>query len=317
MSNFIDNAGKNGNGTLMPQTFIEEPITPQGEGVHRGLPQGVQRAPASRRRSRPPRATTRSTLRRRREAGGHRPTRKKIARRARGPEGAGGRRHRHLEEAVLEVGPGRTSTTHEAFRREQVVMGMVKDGRVVFANEADRARLAKRRQAVGARKEGLAALRTCRELRPCPRDHAQMAVSGALMGLVYALIAYGFQLTYATSKSINFGQGELVMVSAFVSLTLLDLGPALLARGAARAPLRRAARARGGARGGAARARAEERGLDPAHHHRRPVPLLGRREHLGPRRPARSRPRSRPTRSTCSAWTSPRSSCRWPSASSR
>lgn len=53
---------------------------------------------------------------------------------------------------------------------------------------------------------------------------AQMAVSGALMGLVYALIAYGFQLTYATSKSINFGQGELVMVSAFVSLSLLNAG---------------------------------------------------------------------------------------------
>jgi branched-chain amino acid transport system permease protein len=53
---------------------------------------------------------------------------------------------------------------------------------------------------------------------------AQMAVSGALMGLVYALIAYGFQLTYATSKSINFGQGELVMLSAFFSLTLLDHG---------------------------------------------------------------------------------------------
>ena len=51
-----------------------------------------------------------------------------------------------------------------------------------------------------------------------------MTVSGALMGLVYALIAYGFQLTYATSKSINFGQGELVMVSAFVSLTLVTLG---------------------------------------------------------------------------------------------
>src|SRR5512137_2730950 len=51
-----------------------------------------------------------------------------------------------------------------------------------------------------------------------------MAVSGALMGLVYALIAYGFQLTYATSKSVNFGQGELVMVSAFISLTLTNLG---------------------------------------------------------------------------------------------
>jgi branched-chain amino acid transport system permease protein len=53
---------------------------------------------------------------------------------------------------------------------------------------------------------------------------AQIVVSGALMGLVYALVAYGFQLTYATSKSINFGQGELVMVSAFVSLSLLGTG---------------------------------------------------------------------------------------------
>ena len=52
----------------------------------------------------------------------------------------------------------------------------------------------------------------------------QMATSGALMGMVYALIAYGFQLTFATSKSINFGQGELVMLSAFFSLTLLNLG---------------------------------------------------------------------------------------------
>lgn len=52
----------------------------------------------------------------------------------------------------------------------------------------------------------------------------QMMVSGALMGLVYALVAYGFQLTYATSKSINFGQGELVMLSAFFSLTLTNSG---------------------------------------------------------------------------------------------
>jgi branched-chain amino acid transport system substrate-binding protein len=33
--------------------------------------------------------------------------------------------------------------THEAFRRDQVVMGMVKDGRVVFANEAEKQRLVK------------------------------------------------------------------------------------------------------------------------------------------------------------------------------
>jgi len=67
----------------------------------------------------------------------------------------------------------------------------------------------------------------------------QMVVSGALMGLVYALIAYGFQLTYATSRSLNFGQGELVMVSAFVALSCISLGlpyglmlPAALAFGA-------------------------------------------------------------------------------------
>lgn len=53
---------------------------------------------------------------------------------------------------------------------------------------------------------------------------AQIVVSGALMGLVYALVAYGFQLTFATSKSINFGQGELVMISAFFSLTLMNWG---------------------------------------------------------------------------------------------
>jgi branched-chain amino acid transport system permease protein len=57
-----------------------------------------------------------------------------------------------------------------------------------------------------------------------PTIYAQILVGGALMGLVYALIAYGFQLTYATSKSLNFGQGELVMVSAFVSLSLIDRG---------------------------------------------------------------------------------------------
>ncbi len=52
----------------------------------------------------------------------------------------------------------------------------------------------------------------------------QLIISGAFMGLVYTLIAYGFQLTYATSKSLNFGQGELVMLCAFFSLTLINLG---------------------------------------------------------------------------------------------
>jgi branched-chain amino acid transport system permease protein len=53
---------------------------------------------------------------------------------------------------------------------------------------------------------------------------AQMVVSGGIVGLVYALIAYGFQLTYSTSRSVNFGQGELVMLSALFSLSLLNWG---------------------------------------------------------------------------------------------
>ncbi len=114
-----------------------------------------------------------------------------------------------------------------------------------------------------------------------------MTVSGALMGLVYALIAYGFQLTYATSKSINFGQGELVMVSAFFephahSASGFPTGSWCrcgLLFGALLGLV-------GGARRGAPRAGAEERGLDPPHHHRRPLPLLRRGEHLGARRPA-------------------------------
>lgn len=53
---------------------------------------------------------------------------------------------------------------------------------------------------------------------------AELILNGIAIGMIYTLIAYGFQLTYSTSKSINFGQGELVMISAFFTLTLLNLG---------------------------------------------------------------------------------------------
>ena len=45
MSNFIDNAGKNGNGTLMPQTFIEEPITPRAKAFIEGYHKNIQSKP--------------------------------------------------------------------------------------------------------------------------------------------------------------------------------------------------------------------------------------------------------------------------------
>jgi branched-chain amino acid transport system permease protein len=48
----------------------------------------------------------------------------------------------------------------------------------------------------------------------------QVIVSGLFTGLLYALIAFGFQLTYATSKTANFGQGSIVMLGGLLAAIL-------------------------------------------------------------------------------------------------
>jgi branched-chain amino acid transport system substrate-binding protein len=144
MSNYIDNAGANGNGTLMPQTFIEEPVTPRAkafiEAYHKAY--NVQRIPS------PVSA-----------AQGY----DAVLIFAAAVKQAGSTNSlairdalENLKEPVDGVIARWTKpyskwsptdvTTHEAFRKDQTVMGMVKDGRVVFANEADRARLQKHGQ---------------------------------------------------------------------------------------------------------------------------------------------------------------------------
>jgi branched-chain amino acid transport system substrate-binding protein len=144
MSNYIDNAGKNGNGTLMPQTFIEEPITPKAkefiQAYHKTY--GVQRIPS------PVSA-----------AQGY----DAVYLFAAAVKQAGTTESPKIAQALEDLKApvhGVIATwskpyskwdpsnvdTHEAFRRDQVVMGMVKDGRVVFANDSDRARLAKTAQ---------------------------------------------------------------------------------------------------------------------------------------------------------------------------
>jgi branched-chain amino acid transport system permease protein len=50
---------------------------------------------------------------------------------------------------------------------------------------------------------------------------AQLIVSGIALGMIYALIAFGYQLTFATSATLNFGQGEALMLGALVGLTLV------------------------------------------------------------------------------------------------
>jgi branched-chain amino acid transport system permease protein len=49
----------------------------------------------------------------------------------------------------------------------------------------------------------------------------QLVVSGISLGMIYAVIAFGYQLTFATSGTLNFGQGEALMLGALVGLSLV------------------------------------------------------------------------------------------------
>src|SRR5450631_2637008 len=51
---------------------------------------------------------------------------------------------------------------------------------------------------------------------------AQLIVSGIAVGMIYGVIAFGYQLTFATSKTLNFGQGEALMLGALVGLTTIN-----------------------------------------------------------------------------------------------
>jgi branched-chain amino acid transport system permease protein len=50
----------------------------------------------------------------------------------------------------------------------------------------------------------------------------QLIVSGIAVGMIYGVIAFGYQLTFATSKTLNFGQGEALMLGALVGLTSIQ-----------------------------------------------------------------------------------------------
>ena len=49
----------------------------------------------------------------------------------------------------------------------------------------------------------------------------QLIISGVSLGMIYAVIAFGYQLTFATSGTLNFGQGEALMLGALVGLSLV------------------------------------------------------------------------------------------------
>jgi branched-chain amino acid transport system permease protein len=52
----------------------------------------------------------------------------------------------------------------------------------------------------------------------------QLLVSGLATGAIYALIAVGFTLLWQTSQTINFAQGEFVMLPAFFILAAMNYG---------------------------------------------------------------------------------------------
>ncbi|MBL8834854.1 MAG: branched-chain amino acid ABC transporter permease [Alphaproteobacteria bacterium] len=59
-------------------------------------------------------------------------------------------------------------------------------------------------------------------------DLAQLTISGLATGAIYALAAMGFTLLWQTSSTINFAQGEFVMVPAFIMLGFLGIGMPLI-----------------------------------------------------------------------------------------
>src|SRR5437773_2765300 len=53
----------------------------------------------------------------------------------------------------------------------------------------------------------------------------QLVLSGLVLGCIYSLVALGYTLTFATSKTLNFAQGSAMMLGAVTTLMLVvDLG---------------------------------------------------------------------------------------------
>lgn len=55
-------------------------------------------------------------------------------------------------------------------------------------------------------------------------DFLQLFLSGLSTGSIYALVALGFTLLWQASGTINFAQGEFVMLPAFLMLAVMHLG---------------------------------------------------------------------------------------------
>jgi branched-chain amino acid transport system permease protein len=52
----------------------------------------------------------------------------------------------------------------------------------------------------------------------------QALINGLVLGSIYALVAQGYYVTYITTKTLNFGQGDFLMLGAMIGLALITAG---------------------------------------------------------------------------------------------
>ena len=61
------------------------------------------------------------------------------------------------------------------------------------------------------------------EITTTPMEVLQLLISGISQGCVYGLIALGFVLIYKATEMVNFAQGDVMMLGAFVAVTFVNL----------------------------------------------------------------------------------------------
>ncbi|MDP1649236.1 MAG: branched-chain amino acid ABC transporter permease [Rubrivivax sp.] len=54
-------------------------------------------------------------------------------------------------------------------------------------------------------------------------EFVQMVISGTAIGCIYAIVALGFVLIYKASEIVNFAQGDLMMLGAFLGFTFIGI----------------------------------------------------------------------------------------------
>lgn len=59
-------------------------------------------------------------------------------------------------------------------------------------------------------------------------DLVQLLISGVAMGSIYTLMGKGLLITFLTTRALNFGQGDFLMIAAFAAMGLLLAGVPVL-----------------------------------------------------------------------------------------